>query len=121
MSNLVALVSAWVTLLGKGDASELETLLDPEVVWQGLEPELVCKNRDEVMGLVKRFAARTPRLTRFDAQEIGDRVAVYVEGPDFPENDVMAAGAPRTLTFTFRGGAIVRMESVRTREAAFTA
>lgn len=120
MSNLVALVAAWATLMGKGDASELQTLLAPDVVWQGLEPHLVCKNRDEVLGLLTRFAPLMPRLTRFDAQEIGDRVAVYVEGPDFPENEVLAQGAPRTLTFTFRDGAIVRMDSVRTREAAFS-
>jgi len=103
----------------RGDPAELEALLDEDVRWQGLRPELFCANRREVMSLMSRFAGRAPRFVRIEAQEFGDRVVVSVEGPDFPENEVQSAGTPRSLVFTFRDGHVVRMDSLPDREAAF--
>jgi hypothetical protein len=119
--RLALIVSAWTALVREGDAGELERLLDERVTWQGVLPELVCRDRDEVLGLLARARARGWRITRLEAQEAGDVVAISVEGPDFTATDTEAALAPRSLVFTFRGRKVVRMESFTSRHLAFAA
>ncbi|HYA00858.1 MAG TPA: nuclear transport factor 2 family protein [Candidatus Binatia bacterium] len=124
--KLAAVASAWTAMLRSGRVEELAAILDDDVVWQGLLPELVCRGREQVLNVMVRNRGRPPRITRFEAEEIGDRVAVSVEGPDFgagpgdPEAPQLPAGAPRSLVFTFRGGMVVRMESLPSRDAAFS-
>lgn len=123
--NLALLVGAWTGLFRSGSGEALEAILDENVVWQGLLPELVCGDRGQVLRNLNRFRGHPPRITRIEAEEFGDRVAISVEGPDFPaladaaEAPLLAAGAPRSLVFTFRDGRVVRMESLPSREAAF--
>jgi hypothetical protein len=120
--RLATVVSSWTALVRAGDVGPLEGILAEDVVWQGLLPELVCHGRTEVMGLLSRFGERPPRITRLEAAEAGERVAISVDGPDFPEIDeVRAAGGPRSLVFVFDRGKVVRMESFADREEAFAA
>jgi hypothetical protein len=121
--NLVLLISAWTGMFRSGQTAELGEILDDGVVWQGVLPELVCRGREEVLGVMVRNR-RPPRITRIEAEEFGDQVAVSVEGPDFPEpdspeGDLLPPGSPRSLVFTFRNGRVVRMESLPSRDAAF--
>jgi hypothetical protein len=118
-NNLALILSAWTEMLRDGNTQALGSILDENVVWQGILPEQVCRDREEVLDLLSRRRGRPPRLTRIEAQEFGDQVAVSVSGPDFPDNEVLAAKAPRSLIFTFRDGRVVRMESLATRDAAF--
>jgi len=124
--NLALLLTAWTALVNAGSGSELAAILDEGVVWQGLLPDLVCSNRDQVLRLLVRN--RPLRITPIEAEEFGDRVAISVQGPDFGEGPgapeaagvpLLPAGAPRSLVFTFRDGRVVRMESLPNRDAAF--
>jgi hypothetical protein len=116
--NLAMIVGAWTEMLRSSNTESLAAILDEHVIWQGVLPDEICRNRDEVVGLLDRFLSRPPRLTKIEAAEFGDRVVVSVDGPDFPEMDHRPSG-PRSLVFTFRNGRVVRMESTATRDAAF--
>jgi ketosteroid isomerase-like protein len=116
--NLARVVSAWLAVLRQGDTKELAALLDPDVVWQGVTPELVCRTRDEVLDIMVLNRRRPPRITRVEAEEHGELVAIMVSGPDFPDTDFHAADAPRSLVFTFRRGIVTRIDSFPTTEAA---
>ncbi len=118
--RLSIIVAAW-TALYRGDPDGLERILDDGVVWQGLLPELACEGRAEVMRRLGRLGARPPRITRLEAQESGRRVAVAVEGPDFPATDATPAGAPRALVFVFADESVTRIESYPRRDEAFAA
>ena len=120
-NHLARIVSAWSALYHRRSTDELAALLDENVVWQGLLPELVCSSREEVLRLIGQVARRLPHITRMEAEEFGDAVAVSVEGVDFPENEVLAANMPRSLVFTFFGSSVVRMQSFTSRDDAFTA
>ena len=117
-ANLAAVLAAWSDLSRTGNAEALEAILDPGVIWQGLLPEQVCRGREEVLHIIAANRPIPPRLTRMEAQESGDRVVVSVQGPDFPDNEVLRAEAPRSLVLTFHDGLVTRMESAATREAA---
>jgi len=68
------------------DLARLESQFDPGVVHQGVLPELVCNNRQEVLENVQRGFSRedfgVDRLERIDA---GARVLVGLAGPRFRE------------------------------------
>ena len=118
-ANLALILEAWAEMVRGGSTESLRALLDESVIWQGILPEQVCRNRQEVLSVLARHRARPPRLTRIEAAEFGDRVVVAVDGPDFLAWDTPGAGSPRSLVFTFRDGRIVRMESEPDRDAAF--
>ncbi|HKR98142.1 MAG TPA: nuclear transport factor 2 family protein, partial [Candidatus Dormibacteraeota bacterium] len=86
-ANLAAVIAAWSALFQQRSTEQLAALLDPDVIWQGLLPELVCTSRDEVLHLLDHFSRRLPHITRMEAEEFGDQVAVSVEGTGFPENE----------------------------------
>jgi hypothetical protein len=123
--NLAVLVSAWTGIFRSCSSEALAGILDENVAWQGVLPELLCSDRTQVLHILERLRAHPPRITRIEAEEFGDRVAISVEGPDFPaisdaaNAPLMAPGAPRSLVFTFRAGRVVRMESLPSRDAAF--
>jgi hypothetical protein len=119
--NLNLVLSVMAAMSRTGGTEELASLLDDGVTWQGLLPELVCNGRGQVLNVLGK--APFPRITRVEAEEVGDRVVVVVSSADFPLGpagpELEPPGGLRSFVFTFRDGKVVRMESVPNREAAF--
>jgi hypothetical protein len=121
-ARLAAIVRAWVAMLDDPDLSQMRELLDERVTWQGLLPELVCHDKREVLALFQRQRSFGLRITRLEAEEVGDHVLISVESPELAEIEgVIEAGAPRSLVFTFVGGTVVQIASYASRDAARTA
>lgn len=111
-SHLIAVLRAIPAWLADGDTGALASLFAEDAVWQGIEPGQVCAGRGEIVSRLGRAGSRGLRLTGLEVHEIGERVVVHAESPDLPETEDLAAGAPRTLAFTFRGGLVVRLETL---------
>jgi hypothetical protein len=118
--NLNLVLSVMAAISRTGRTEELASLLDDGVVWQGLLPELVCGGRDQVLDVLGR--ASFPRITRVEAEEVGDRVVIIVSSADFPLApagiELDPPGGVRSLVLTFRDTKVVRMESAPNRQAA---
>lgn len=110
-SHLMTVVRAIPAWLADGDLDHLASLFAEDAVWQGIQSWQVCGGRDEIVGRLGRAASRGLHLTGLEVHENGDRVVVHAEGPDLPETEDLAAGAARTLAFTFRDGLVVRLET----------
>jgi hypothetical protein len=108
-SNLALVLAAWNTIVQSGSTRDLAAILDEHVIWQGAMPDSVSRGRDEVVGVLADNPA--PHLTRIEAREVGDQVLLTMEGPDFPLTEGHHAGI-RSLVFTFRTGAVAKMESI---------
>lgn len=101
-SNLARVLEIWGEMAGSRTMGPLVEVMADDVSWQGLLPELVCPGRDEVAGVLgSARGGQLPRITRMEAEEMGDRVVLTVEGPDFgpgPAGTALEpAGGPRTL------------------------
>jgi len=118
--NIGLVVSAWTDMLRRGSPDALEALLDEKVVWEGVFPGEICRNRGEVLGSLSRMQD-PPRITRMEAEEKGDKVMVSVNGPDFDSDDRRPAGAARSIVFTFEKGRVIKMQSLKTRDEAIRA
>jgi len=122
-SNLARVLAVWGEISRRGSMAPLVDVLTEDVVWQGLLPEFVCHGRDEVRHQVGQArGGRLPRVTRMEAEEVGDRVVVTVHGPDFgpgPAGPKLGpVGGPRTLALSFEDGRVVRIESFASRQEA---
>lgn len=117
--NLGFVMAGLNDMLRTGSPRELGPILDDNVFWQGPQPELFCSGREQVLGVMTGGTPRSLRLTKVEAEEVGDRVVVSVEGPGLPETPALEPGAARTLVFTFADGKVTRIDSFASREAAF--
>ncbi|HWF57117.1 MAG TPA: nuclear transport factor 2 family protein [Candidatus Dormibacteraeota bacterium] len=102
------------------DLARLTSPLDPDVVHQGVRPELVCNNRDDVLALVRRGFDRDDfGVDHLELIEAGERVVVGLAGPRFRE--VPWLDGQLFMVYTLRDGRIARIDDYLTRAEALTA
>jgi ketosteroid isomerase-like protein len=70
--------------IAQGDLTAFESVLAPDIVWVGLWPGQICRNRDEVLEMLKAAQAGgiapSPEIVRDD----GDR---FVVDPHLPVDE----------------------------------
>jgi len=104
------------------DLARLESQFDPGVVNQGVLPELVCNNRQEVLENVQRgFSREDFGVDRLELIDAGERVLVGLAGPRFREVPWAPLNGQIYVVYTIREGRIVRMEDFLTRAQAVAA
>ena len=92
--------------------------LDPEVIHQGVMPELICTGREAVVERVRRsFDNGDSGLERLELHAAGDSIVVALAGPRFRENPFL--NGEIFMVFTVRDGRILRIDDYRTRDEAF--
>jgi SnoaL-like domain len=117
-NNLAVVVEDFAQNYQTGDVEHLADRLDPDVTWQGVEPGMMCHNRDEVMSVFRSQAKETFRLEQIEVIDGGDRVVLCLRSVD------AADPSQRALifqVFTFDGTLIVRMQDYETRDEALHA
>jgi hypothetical protein len=102
------------------DLGAIEAGLDPDVVHQGVLPELVCNGRAAV---VERMAASLgdgdSGIERLELHAAGENAIAGIAGPRFREIPFLHGEI--FMLFTVRNGQILRIDDYRTREEAFRA
>ena len=94
-------------------------MLDPDVSWQGLREEWVCRGRQEV---IETFRWGLEQHREIDALELtrgGEQLMVGARGPNMgPAEEPLGQ---IFNVFTLRTGRIVRIEDYRGRSEALSA
>lgn len=104
------------------DLAALKSQLDPDVIHQGVLPDLICHNRDEVLENVQRGFARDDfGVERLELIDAGDRVVVGLAGPRFREVPWAPLNGQIFVVYTLRDGLIVRMDDYLNRADAMAA
>ncbi|MGH7722921.1 MAG: nuclear transport factor 2 family protein [Candidatus Dormibacteria bacterium] len=100
------------------DIAAVASGLDPHVVHQGVEPELVCHGREQVLERVRHsFGPRDDSgIDWLELVAAGDRVVVGLSGARFRENPLLDGHL--FMVYTVRDGTITRMDDCRTRDQA---
>lgn len=119
--NLEIVLAGWVDAQRRNDIETIERHLHPDVMWQGLRPDLVCRSRAQVLDNVRSRGGRRPDVEGIELHAEGDQVLFGVRSPDL----VDVAGEPLDGqvwdVFTIGDGLIVRMDAYRTRDEALAA
>ncbi len=119
--NLEVVLAGWVDAQRRNDLDTMKRHLHPDVLWQGLRPDLVCRNRDQVLDNVRARGGQRPDVQGIELYAEGDQVLFGARSPDFVE----VAGEPLNgevnQVFTIAEGLIVRMDQYPDRDAALEA
>jgi hypothetical protein len=118
--NLEVILFGWIDGVRRRDPATIEPHLHPDVVWQGVRSDFVCRDRAEVLALVRRRGG-PPDVAGLELIAEGSRVMLGVRSPDL--NDVGGVPLEQAVfqVFTLADGLIVRMDAHRTREEALAA
>jgi hypothetical protein len=94
--------------------------LDPDVVHQGVLPELVCNGRDAVVDRMRAsLDGGDTGVEHLELNAAGESVVVGIAGPRFREIPLL--NGEIFMVFKVRDGRIVRIDDYRSREDAFGA
>jgi len=114
-------LDGWVDAQRRNDIEAIERHLHPDVVWQGLRPDLICRNREQVLNNIRARGGQRPDVEGLELYAEGDQLLFGVRSPDFVE----VAGEPLNgqvnQVFTIAEGLIVRMDQHPSRDEALEA
>jgi limonene-1,2-epoxide hydrolase len=105
------------------DPERIADLLAPDLVWEGLRPELRCDGRDQALRLIRnRFAAALFSVDAVEAIDAGPHVVVGLRGPGFNgiPGDRETVGQMYHV-FTLRDGKVIRWRDYLARDDALAA
>ena len=119
--NLELVLVGWVDAQRRNDVETIARHLHPDVVWQGLRPDLVCRNRDHVLDNVRAGNGRRPDVAGIELLAEGDQVLFGVQSPDLVDIAGEELHGQVYEVFTIADGLIVRMDEYRTRDEALMA
>jgi hypothetical protein len=114
---LVRFVMAW----REGRSSDIEGLLDDGVVWQGLREDYVCRNRKEVMEIIRPSLGRQGPDEHLEILVHGQQVVLGIGAPDFRKLGEVPVDGQVFQVFDFREGKVVRIQDCKTRDEALVA
>ena len=114
---LVRFVLAW----REGRSSDIEGLLDDEVIWQGLRGDYICRNRKEAMEIVRPSLGRMGLGDHLEILMHGQQVVLGLGAPDFRMLGDVPIDSQIFQVFNFRDGKVVRILEYKTREEALVA
>ena len=102
------------------DLDAIAAGLDPDVVHQGVRPELVCNGRGAVLERIEAsFETVDTGVERLELNAAGESVIVGIAGPRFREIPFLDGEV--FMVFSVRDGQILRIDDYRTREQAVRA
>jgi ketosteroid isomerase-like protein len=123
-SNLEIVFADYLDALRRGDIERIAARLAPDVVHEGIRPELSCGGRDVVVARLRKQAAHRPEVTALELVESGEHVVLSLRAATIGVPMDLDSSGPRgqaTIVFTLRDGMIVRMRDHVSRAEALEA
>ena len=123
-NNLEIIFADWLDAMRRGDVQTMAKRLAPEAVHQGVKPEWICRNREEVLENVRSRVGNTPAVEAIELIAEGNKVVMTVKAPnvglpvDGAENEFRGQAC---IVFTLRDGKIVRIDDYLHRADALKA
>jgi hypothetical protein len=110
----------WFDALRRRDTESMAAALAPDVIWQGVRPDLVCHGPDEV---IAAFVTAYDANQEIDSLEViggEERIVLGARSPDLAIDRVETRGEIYNV-FTIEGGKIRRIEDYLERGPALAA
>src|SRR6476659_7075408 len=123
-SNIEIIFADWLYAMRRGDLETMASRLAPDVVHQGVKPEWICHNRQEVIDMVGQRVGRVPPVEAIELIAAGDHVVMSVRGVGIGppvDDDADQGRGQATIVYTLVDGKIVRMHDYLHRAQALEA
>jgi hypothetical protein len=122
--SAIETVFEWVDARRRSDIDVLTARMAPDAQHVGIRPGMLCRNRDEVVSLVRRAGPIPTDVEAFELLAAGEHVVLSIRGPGLgvpAEEDSDEPRGQATVVFTVRDGVIVHMQDYVHRQDALDA
>lgn len=119
--NLETVMIDFFGALRRGDFDAAAGLLDPDVTWQGLREDWVCRGREEVIDTFRWGLAERREIDALEFTRSGEQVVIGARGPSITEVGGEPLEGQIFNVFTLRDGRIVHIDDYRRRTEALSA
>ena len=117
--NLETVMIDFFGALRGGDFEAAAALLDPDVTWQGLREEWVCRSPKEVIDTFRWGLEQRREIDALEFTRAGEQVVLGARGPNIGSAEEPLGQISNV--FTLRDGWIVRIDDYRGRREALSA
>ena len=107
----------WFDALRRGDTESMAAALAPDIVWQGVRPDLVCHGPEQVVAAFVTAYDTTQDIDSLELVGYDEHVVLGVRSRDLEIGDVETAGEIYNV-FTIKGDRITRIEDYLDRDEA---
>jgi len=116
------LVVAWLDAMRRHDLGAMERLFHTEVVWRGVPDDAICRDRAEVIEMLReRLDAGVPSTRALELVAGPDAVVLGVRSPHLHEIGDVALSGQLFNVFEVSDGSIVAVADYATRLEALEA
>jgi hypothetical protein len=121
--NIKTNLSDWLDALRRHDFATVERRMDPQVFWQGVREDFVCRDRDEAMEMLREQQREEHGVEALELIATEDRVMLGIRSTQLQEIGGVPLGGQIFQVFTLRDhdGRIVRVDEYRRRSEALEA
>jgi ketosteroid isomerase-like protein len=119
--NIKIILADWLDALRRHDLDALELRMAPDVFWQGIREDFICKDREEAMERLREQQREEHGVEALELVATEEKVMLGVRGTQLREVGGVPLGGQIFQVFTLRDGAIVRVDEYERRGDALAA
>jgi ketosteroid isomerase-like protein len=116
----IGLLMGWLDALRRDDRKTLLESLEPEVVWQGLKPDWVCRGPEAVVDVFSQHRDAGREVESLELIGAEGHAILHARGPGVREIEIELEDGIYNV-FAISDGSVTRIDDFADRAAAFTA
>jgi ketosteroid isomerase-like protein len=119
--NIKIILADWLDALRRHDLDALERRMAPEVFWQGIRKDFICKDRDQALAMLREQQREEHGVEALELVATEEKVVLGVRSDQLREVGDVLLGGQIFQVFTLRDGVIVRVDEYERRGDALVA
>ena len=119
--NIKTILTDWLDALRRNDLVAVEQRMDPDVFWQGVREDFVCRDRAEALGMLRQSQREEHGVEALELIATEEKVVLGVRSTQLQEIGGVPLGGQIFQVFALRNGQIVRIEEYTRRGEALAA
>ena len=119
--NIKIILADWLDALRRHDLEALERRMAPDVFWQGVREDFICKGREEAMEMLREHQREEHGVEALELVATEEKVVLGVRSTQLREVGGVPLGGQIFQVFTLRDGAIIRVDEYERRGDALAA
>ncbi len=119
--NIKMILADWLDALRRHDLAVVERRMDPDVFWQGVREDFVCRDRVEALEMLRERQREEHGVEALEVIATEEKVVLGVRSTQLQEIGGVVLGGQIFQVFTLRGDRIVRIDEYPRRGEALAA
>ncbi|MDQ3863747.1 MAG: nuclear transport factor 2 family protein [Actinomycetota bacterium] len=119
--NIKTILAGWLDALRRNDLDAVKRRMAPDVFWQGIREDFVCKDREEAMEMLREQQREEHGVEALELVATEEKVVLGVRSAQLREVGGVPLGGQIFQVFTLRDGVIVRVDEYERRGEALAA